>query len=86
MVEDMLVWTSSFLTGFRTLLSVCCEWTDCESLFHSVGVEAIATPRLPMAFLGQIEKTDSRFPPARPLVLIKDDKYVSWDFNLLDLL
>ena len=29
---------------------VCCDRTDCGSLFHSVG-EAIAKPCLPMAFL-----------------------------------
>ena len=35
--------------------------------------------RLPMAFLGQTEERDSRFPRVRLLVLIKDDKYISWE-------
>ena len=44
--------------------------------------EAIAKLHLPMAFLGQTEERDSRFPPVRLLVLIKDDKYVDWE-NLM---
>ena len=32
-----------------------------------------------MAFLGQTEERDSRFPEVRLLVLIKDDKYVGWE-------
>ena len=62
---------------------MCCDQTDCESLFHSVG-DAIAKPRLPMACLGQTEETDSLFPGVRLLVLIKDDKYVGWE-NLMAL-
>ena len=57
---------------------VCCDQTDCGSLFHSVG-EVIAKPRLSMAFLGQTEERESRFPRVRLLVLIKDDKYVGWE-------
>ena len=57
---------------------MCCDQTDCESLFHSVG-EAIAKPHLPMVFLGQTEERYSRFPRVRLLVLIKDDKYVGWE-------
>ena len=37
-----------------------------------------------MAFLGQTEERDSRFPRVRLLFLIKDDKYVGWE-NLMDL-
>ena len=62
---------------------MCCDWTDCGSLFNSVG-EAIAKSRLPKAFLGQIEGIDSLFPGERLLVLIKDDKYVGWE-NLMAL-
>ena len=62
---------------------MCCDRTDCGSLFHSVG-EAIAKPRLPMAFLGQTEEGDSRFPQVRLLLLIKDDKYVGQE-NLMAL-
>ena len=43
--------------------------------------EAIAKPRLPMAFLGQIEERDRLFPRVRLLVLIKDDKYVLTKYN-----
>ena len=57
---------------------MCCDRTDCGSLFHSVG-EGIAKPRLPMAFLGQTEERDSLFPRVRLLVLIKDDEYVHWE-------
>ena len=57
--------------------------TDFGSMFHSVG-EAIAKPRLPMAFQGQTEERDSRFPRVRLLVLIKDYKYVGWE-NLITL-
>ena len=39
--------------------------------------EAIAKHLLPMAFLGQTEERDSLFPRVRPLVLIKDDKYLA---------
>ena len=46
--------------------------------------EAIAKPCLPMAFLGQTEERDSRFPRVRLLVMIKDDKYVGWE-NLMAL-
>ena len=46
--------------------------------------EAIAKPRLPMAFLVQTEGRDGQFPPVRLLVLIKDDKYVGWQ-NLMAL-
>ena len=46
--------------------------------------EAIAKPRLPMAFLGQTEERDSQFPRVILLVLIKDDKYVGWE-NSMDL-
>ena len=38
--------------------------------------EAITKPHLPMAFLGQTEERDSRFPRGRLLVLIQNDKYV----------
>ena len=62
---------------------VCYDRTDCGSLFHSVG-EAIAKPRLPMAFLGRTEERDSLFPRVRLLVLIKDDKYVGFE-NLMAL-
>ena len=62
---------------------MCCDQTDCGSLFHSVG-EAIAKPRLPMAFLGQAEGRDSLFPQVWLLVLIKDEKYVGWE-NLMAL-
>ena len=58
---------------------VCCDQTDCGSLFHSLG-EAIAKPLLPMAFLGQTEETDSRFLRVRLLVLIKDEKYAGWEY------
>ena len=54
-----------------------------KSLFHSVG-EAIAKPRLPMAFLGRTEERESRFPRVRLLGLIKDDKYEGWE-NLIAL-
>ena len=43
--------------------------------------QAIAKPRLPMAFLRQTEERNSQFPL---LVLIKDDKYVGWE-NLIAL-
>ena len=56
---------------------VFCDRTDYGSLFHSVG-EAIAKPRLPMAFLGRTEERESRFPRVRLLDLIKD-KYVGWE-------
>ena len=46
--------------------------------------ETIAKPHQPIAFLGQTEERDSRFPRERPLVLIKDDKYVGWE-NLMAL-
>ena len=46
--------------------------------------EAIAKPRLPMAFLGQTEERDSLFPRVRLLVWIKDDKYMDWE-NLMAL-
>ena len=46
--------------------------------------ETFAKPHLPMAFLGQTEERDSRFPGVRLLVLIKDDKYVGWQ-NLMAL-
>ena len=47
--------------------------------------EAIAKPHLPMAFLGQIEKRESQFPPVKLQVLIKDDRYVSFEeFNGLE--
>ena len=62
-----------------------CDRTDCASLFHKVG-EAIAKPHLPMAFLGRTEelKRESRFPQVKLLVMIKDDKYTSWE-NLIAL-
>ena len=41
--------------------------------------DAIAKPRLPMAFLRQAEERDSQFPRVRLLVLLKDDKYVGWE-------
>ena len=58
---------------------MCCDRTDCESPFHSMG-EGIAKPLLPMAFPGQTEERDtcSRFPVVRLLVLINDDRYVGW--------
>ena len=37
-----------------------------------------------MAFLGQTEAKDRRFPRVRLLVLIKDDKYMGWE-NLMTL-
>ena len=46
--------------------------------------EAIAKPRLPMAFLGRTEERESRFPRVRLLGLIKDDKYEGWE-NLIAL-
>ena len=46
--------------------------------------EAIAKPRLSMAFLGQTEEREIRFPRVRLLDLIKDDKYVGWE-NLIAL-
>ena len=52
-----------------------CDRTNSRSLFHSIS-EAIAKPDLPMAFIGQTEERDSRFPRVRLLVLINDDKYV----------
>ena len=44
--------------------------------------EAIAKPRLPMAFLGRTEERESRFPQVRLLGLIKDDTYEGWE-NLI---
>ena len=46
--------------------------------------EAIAKPRLPMAFLGGTEERESRFPRVRLVGLIKDDKYEGWE-NLIAL-
>ena len=46
--------------------------------------EAIVKPSLPMAFLGQTEERESRFPQIRLLGLIKDDKYEDWG-NLISL-
>ena len=37
-----------------------------------------------MAFLGQAEERDSRFPRVKLLDLIKNDKYVGWE-NLMAL-
>ena len=82
MQEDMPHKTIRFLTGSGNLFIVCCDWTDSGSLFHSMG-KAIVKPRLPMAFLGQTEERDSRFPWMRLLVLIKDDKYVIMDLKEL---
>ena len=62
---------------------MCCGRSDCGTLFHSIE-EAIANPPLSMAFLGQTEERDSRFPRVRLLVLIKDDKYMGWQ-NLMAL-
>ena len=58
---------------------VFCDRTDCRSLFQS-----IAKPHLPMAFLGQTEERESRFPEVRLLDLIKVDKYEGWE-NLIAL-
>ena len=44
--------------------------------------EAIAKPRLPMAFLGRTEERESRFPRVRLLVLIKDDKSVGLENSI----
>ena len=57
---------------------MCCDWTNCGSLFHLVG-EAIAKPCPSMAFPGQTEERNSKFPRVKLLVLIKDEKYVSWE-------
>ena len=46
--------------------------------------EAIAKPRLPLAFLGRTEERERRFPRVRLLDLIKDDKYEGWE-NLIAL-
>ena len=59
MVEDMVVLTSRFLTGFGTQL-LCTKIRPIVGV-HSVG-GAIAKPSLPMAFLGQIQERDSQFP------------------------
>ena len=48
------------------------------SLFHSTSA-AMAKPRLPMAFPGQAAETDSLFPCARLLDLIKDDNWWGWE-------
>ena len=61
---------------------MCCNGTDCESLFHSVGEPLQILTYQCMAFLGQTEERDSRFPPVRLLVLIKADQYVGWE-NLM---
>ena len=46
--------------------------------------EAIAKSHLQMAFLGQTEERDNKFPQVMLLVLIKNDKYVGWE-NLMAL-
>ena len=37
--------------------------------------EAIAKPRLPVAFLGETEERESQFQQITPLYLIRNDKY-----------
>ena len=58
--------------------TVCCDWTDCGSVFHSVG-GAIAKSHLPMTFVGQTEERNGQFPQVRLLVLIKVDGDIGWE-------
>ena len=73
MVVCKLAETGKSRVFFLKLEMVCCELTLIGSLLNSTGA-ALAKPRLPMAFLGLTEETDSVFPHVRLLELIRDDK------------